>query len=91
MTANHPPAMGSSNQPGILPSSPASRYRLAPELAAQIRCTPPCNMSVLEAAEFLGISPRKLRDLIALRSIKHARAGAKIIIRREWLEQFLEA
>lgn len=38
----------------------------------------------------LVCSPWKLRDLVAARRGRHARVGAKIVIRREWLDAFLE-
>jgi len=47
-------------------------------------------MDLKEASAYLVCSPRKLRDLVAARRVKHARIGAKIIIRREWLDAFLE-
>jgi len=65
------------------------KYRLSEEKAASIRTNPPCNMTVMEAASYIACSPRKLRELIQSRKIKSARVGAKIIIRREWLETFL--
>lgn len=66
-------------------------YRLPPEQAAQIRTSPPVVMTVMEAAAYLGCSPRKLRDLIQSRKVKSARVGSKIVIRREWLDAFLGA
>jgi excisionase family DNA binding protein len=47
-------------------------------------------MDVKEASAYLVCSPRKLRKLIASRRVKSARVGAKIVIRREWLNAFLE-
>lgn len=70
---------------------PHSKYRLAPDHAAQIRTAPPVNMTVMEAAAYLACSPRKLRDLIAAGRVKSARVGAKILLRREWLDSFLGA
>jgi len=67
------------------------RYRLDPDKAAIIRTTPPVVMDVKEASAYLVCSPRKLRDLIAAHRVKAARVGAKIVIRREWLDAFLEA
>jgi len=67
------------------------RYRLDPDKAAIIRTTPPVVMDVKEASAYLVCSPRKLRDLIAAHQVKSARVGAKIVIRREWLDAFLGA
>lgn len=45
--------------------------------------------ALTESAAYLACSPRKLRDLVAARRVKHARVGAKIVIRRDWLDAFL--
>ena len=68
-----------------------TRYRLPPERADLIRTAPPVVLTLMEAAAYLACSPRKLRDLIQARQIKSARVGAKIVIRREWLDAFLGA
>jgi len=46
-------------------------------------------MTVMEGAAYLGISPRKLRDIIQARMVKHARLGSRIIFRREYLDALL--
>ena len=74
-----------------MPMHSPSKYRLSPEGAAQIRTTPPVVMTVMEGAAYLACSPRKLRDLIQSQRIKSARIGAKIVLRREWLDSFLGA
>ena|GEM_PF-3561524 len=51
---------------------------------------PPANMSVLEAREYLNISERKLRDLIACAALRYARIGKRIILRKQDLDSFLE-
>jgi len=66
-----------------------SKYRLAADKAAIIRTNPPHNMTVMEGAAYLGISPRKLRDIIQARMVKHARLGSRIIFRREYLDALL--
>jgi excisionase family DNA binding protein len=68
---------------------PRREYRLASDKAAVIRTTPPLVMDLKEASAYLVCSPRKLRDLVATHRIKHAYVGAKIVIRREWLDAFL--
>jgi len=75
------------------PQSPSrpSKYRLPPEQAANIRTNPPFNMTVMEAAAYLAVSPRKVRDLVASRRLRHARIGAKIVIRREYLDELITA
>jgi len=67
------------------------KYRLDPDKAAIIRTAPPVVMDVKEASAYLVCSPRKLRELIAGHRVKSARVGAKIVIRREWLDTFLGA
>jgi excisionase family DNA binding protein len=66
------------------------KYRLGPERANLIRTDPPVVLTVMEAAAYIACSPRKLRDLIHARRVKSARIGAKIVIRREWLDAYLE-
>jgi len=70
---------------------PEKKYRLDPDRAAIIRTAPPVVMTLMGAAAYLACSPRKLRDLVAARRVKHARVGAKIVIRRDWLDAFLES
>ena len=75
-------------QPTATAEKPVStKYRLAADKAAVIRTNPPHNMSVMEGAAYIGISPRKLRDLIQARRVKCARIGSKIILRRECLDE----
>ena len=69
--------------------SASSKYRLAADKAAIVRTNPPHNMSIFEGAAYIGISPRKLRDLIRAGRVKHSRLGAKIILRREYLDDLL--
>ncbi len=46
-------------------------------------------MDLKAASVYLVCSPRKLRDLVAAHRIRHTYVGAKIVIRREWLDVFL--
>ena len=69
--------------------APEGKCRLGAERAAVVRTAPPLVMDLKEASAYLVCSPRKLRDLVADRRIKSARVGAKIVIRREWLDAFL--
>ncbi len=55
-----------------------------------IRTNPPLIMSLMEAAAFLGISYRKIREDIQARRIPHIRLGGKILIRRDALMAALE-
>ncbi len=72
-------------------NGPCSKYRLDAEAASAVRTNPPCVLNVLEAAAYLGISPRKIRDLLYARAIKHAKIGARIVIRKQYLDEFVSA
>lgn len=72
------------------PSRRVGKYRLAPDRAAAIRSAPPLIMDLMEASAYLVCSPRKLRYLVAVGRIRHAHIGAKIVVRREWLDAFLD-
>lgn len=83
---------GSIMQPTDAIAQPTSaKYRLPLDQATVIRTNPPVNLTVMEAAAYIGVSPRKLRDLIAARRVKFARIGAKIILRREYLDELVRA
>lgn len=81
--------------PDVIPSSvtnrqpPGREYCLDLNRVAIIRTAPPVVMDLMEASAYLICSPRKLRDLVARGRVRHARVGAKIVIRREWLDAFL--
>lgn len=55
-----------------------------------LRSNPPANMSAKEAATYLGVSERKLRDSIARGDVRHVRFGSRIILRKQDLDLFLE-
>jgi len=63
---------------------------LLPEKAVLVRSNPSVAMGLKAAASYVACSPRKLRDLVLTRKVQHARVGSKIVIRREWLDAFLE-
>jgi excisionase family DNA binding protein len=69
----------------------SSKYRLSSAKAAVVRVSPPVNMSVLETAAYLGVSPRKVRELVTNRELRSVRIGSRIIIKREWADEFLDA
>ena len=68
-----------------------SKYRLASHLAAIIRTSPPRVLTVFEAAAFLAVSPRTVRQLIERGKLKSTRIGSKVVIRVEWLDAMLGA
>ena len=51
---------------------------------------PPRLLTVLEAAEYLIISERKIRDEIAKGMLRAARIGRRLIIRLRDLDDYLE-
>tara|TARA_B110001469_G_scaffold62298_1_gene59756 strand:- start:30 stop:257 length:228 start_codon:yes stop_codon:yes gene_type:complete len=61
---------------------------------AQVRANPPKNLNVPEAADYIGISQRYLRSLIAERKIRVVRIGHRVLLRLidvdRWLESKLE-
>lgn len=67
----------------------SAKYRLTPHEAAIIRTNPPANLTVMEAAAYIRCSPRKLRDLIKEQRVTAVRIGAKIILRREYLDELV--
>lgn len=67
---------------------PVTKYRLDSDRATIVRTTPPVVMDMKGASAYMDCSPRKLRVLIASPRVKHTRIGAKIAIRREWLDAF---
>tara|TARA_R110002167_G_scaffold41776_1_gene127522 strand:- start:2601 stop:2837 length:237 start_codon:yes stop_codon:yes gene_type:complete len=63
-------------------------------VSSNIRSCPPRQFSVPEASEYIGISQRYLRNLIAERKIPCVRIGSRILLRLvdvdRWLESKLE-
>jgi len=61
---------------------------------SSIRSNPPKNLYVPEAADYIGISERNLRNLIAERKIRVVRIGYRIVLRLidvdRWMESKLE-
>lgn len=59
-----------------------------------LRANPPKNLNVPEAADYIGISQRYLRSLIAERKIRVVRIGHRVLLRLidvdRWLESKLE-
>jgi excisionase family DNA binding protein len=75
---------------GRKPEPKLSKYRLAPDRAILIRTNPPLVMTLFEAAAYIACSPKRLRNLVNSRRITSVRHGVKIVIRREWLDTYLE-
>jgi excisionase family DNA binding protein len=55
-----------------------------------VRSNPPRNMSIIEAAAYMGFSPRKLRYEIAEGRIKAVRFGRRVILRLKDLDDALD-
>jgi excisionase family DNA binding protein len=62
-----------------------------PLTAFQARANSPRVLSVREASAYLSISERKLRDEIALGTIKAVRLGSSVLLRLKDIEDFMEA
>ena len=63
---------------------------LGAEAAFEIRRNPPRNMNLAEAAAYVGVSPKKLRNDVRLRRIPAVRLGGRIIFRIEDVNRALE-
>ena len=55
-----------------------------------VRSNPPRNMSLIEAAAYMGFSPRKLRYEISEGRIKAVRFGRRVILRLKDLDEALD-
>jgi len=56
-----------------------------------IRTNPPKNLYVPEAADYIGISPRYLRSLIAERKIRVVRIGHRVMLRLIDVDRWMES
>lgn len=56
----------------------------------ELRRNPPALLSVSEAAIYLGISERKLREELAMKKFKTIRIGHRIILRLKDIDAVLE-
>lgn len=71
-------------------TTPAITTKEASPLIEAVRSNPPLNMSLTEAAWYLGFSKRKLRYEIAEGRIKAVRFGRRVILRLKDLEEALD-
>ena len=56
-----------------------------------IRSNPPKNLNVPEAADYIGISQRYLRSLIAERKIRVGRIGHRVMLRLIDVDRWMES
>lgn len=61
-----------------------------PAEAEAIRRNPPMNMTIAEAAAFLSVSPRTIRNQIAARRLTVVRIGSCVRLRLSDLQRALE-
>lgn len=61
----------------------------APDIAA-LRANPPLNMSLAEAAAYVGVSARKLWEEASRRRVRVARVGSRLIFKRADIDRWLE-
>ena len=64
-----------------------SHFRLS---LNSIRSNPPRVLSVREASAYLSVLERKLREEIALGTIKAVRLGSRVLLRLQDIEGFME-
>ena len=55
-----------------------------------VRSNPPRLMNVAEASQYIGISDRFLRELIASKKIRAARIGKRVVLRLVDLDAWIE-
>ena len=85
------------NQPETENGKPKSKLRRTetrleisdPQRADRVRRDPPFRMTLAEAATYIGISPRTLRDHVRCRRISQVKLGGRIVFRREQLDNDL--
>ena len=56
-----------------------------------VRSNPPKNLNVPEAADYIGISQRYLRSLIAERKIRVVRIGHRVLLRLIDVDRWMES
>ena len=61
-----------------------------PLTAFQVRAHPPRVLTVREASAYLSVSERKLREEIAIGTIKTSRLGSRVLLRLQDVEAYLE-
>jgi excisionase family DNA binding protein len=61
------------------------------ETSSNIRSCPPKQLNVPEASEYIGISQRYLRNLIAERKVPCVRLGSRVLFRLVDLDRWLES
>ncbi len=57
----------------------------------EVRTNPPTLLSIKEASYYIGISERKLREMVYSGKIKAIRLGGRIILRRSHIDEELES
>lgn len=62
----------------------------SPAQTSRVREGSLVNLTVPEAAEYLRLGERTVRELIARRALKAVRVGRRLILRRQDLDAFLE-
>lgn len=57
---------------------------------ALLRSNPPVNLTLKEAATYIGISPRKLWNETCAGNVRVARVGRRLIIKRAEIDRWLD-
>jgi excisionase family DNA binding protein len=65
--------------------------RLAPRLAAQAEPKTDRWLTVEDAAAYLGCAKQRIYNLVSQRRLRHVKDGSRVLFRRQWLDEHLEA
>ena len=66
---------------------------LTPRLAARSQAAhePESWLTVQQAADYLACRPQRIYNLISQRRLRHVKDGTRVLFRRQWLDDHLEA
>jgi excisionase family DNA binding protein len=48
-------------------------------------------LTVQQAADHLACRPQRIYNLVSQRRLRHAKDGSRVLFRRQWLDEYLEA
>jgi excisionase family DNA binding protein len=63
--------------------------RLAERLTRPSESTP--WLTVQQAADHLACRPQRIYNLVSQRRLRHVKDGSRVLFRRQWLDEYLEA
>lgn len=67
--------------------------RLAPRLAERLTAQHELTawLTVQQAADHLACRPQRIYNLVSQRRLRHVKDGSRVLFRRQWLDEYLEA